>query len=71
MQDKNSLSHKKWECKYHIVWILKYRGKKTLRRNKRIFRERYAIGARFLKEKNAIYIARTDKKLHGREFLGE
>ena len=28
MQEK-SLSHTKWECKYHIVWIPKYR-KKTL-----------------------------------------
>lgn len=28
MQDENSLSHTKWECKYHIVWIPKYRWKK-------------------------------------------
>lgn len=28
MQDANSLSHTKWECKYHIVWIPKYRRKK-------------------------------------------
>ena len=27
MQDENSLSHTKWECKYHIVWIPKYRRK--------------------------------------------
>ena len=26
--DVNSLSHCKWECKYHIVWIPKYRRKR-------------------------------------------
>lgn len=25
MQDYDSLNHTKWECKYHIVWIPKYR----------------------------------------------
>ena len=29
MNDESSLSHTRWECKYHIVWIPKYR-KKTL-----------------------------------------
>lgn len=29
MNDELSLSHTRWECKYHIVWIPKYR-KKTL-----------------------------------------
>ena len=29
MEHTRSLSHTKWECKYHIVWIPKYR-KKTL-----------------------------------------
>ena len=29
-----SLSHSKWDCKYHIVWIPKYR-KKTLFRELR------------------------------------
>ena len=29
MENIKSLSHTKWECKYHIVWIPKYR-KKTL-----------------------------------------
>ena len=28
MDDTNSLSHTKWECKYHVVWIPKYRKKK-------------------------------------------
>jgi putative transposase len=27
MHDEQSLSHTKWECKYHIVWIPKYRKK--------------------------------------------
>ena len=29
MYDNQSLSHTMWECKYHIVWISKYR-KKTI-----------------------------------------
>jgi len=29
MNSPESLKHTKWECKYHIVWIPKYR-KKTL-----------------------------------------
>ena len=28
MQDVKSLTHSVWECKYHVVWILKYRRKK-------------------------------------------
>ena len=27
MNDRESLSHTKWDCKYHIVWIPKYRKK--------------------------------------------
>jgi putative transposase len=27
MEGRESLSHTKWECKYHIVWIPKYRKK--------------------------------------------
>ena len=27
MNNINSLSHSKWECKYHVVWILKCRSK--------------------------------------------
>ena len=29
MEDIRNLNHTKWECKYHLVWIPKYR-KKTL-----------------------------------------
>ena len=29
MNDAQSLNHSRWECKYHVVWIPKYR-KKTL-----------------------------------------
>ena len=28
MNDPQSLAHTKWECKYHVVWIPKYRRKK-------------------------------------------
>ena len=28
MNDASSLSHSRWECKYHVVWIPKYRRKK-------------------------------------------
>jgi putative transposase len=28
MTQLNSLAHTKWECKYHVVWIPKYRQKK-------------------------------------------
>ena len=28
MKNIRSLSHSKWDCKYHIVWIPKYRKKK-------------------------------------------
>ena len=27
MNDKQTLNHTSWECKYHIVWIPKYRRK--------------------------------------------
>ncbi len=27
MNSPESLSHTKWECKYHIIWISKYRKK--------------------------------------------
>ena len=29
MEDEQSLRHTRWDCKYHVVWIPKYR-KKTL-----------------------------------------
>jgi REP element-mobilizing transposase RayT len=28
MADEKSLTHSVWNCKYHIVWIPKYRKKK-------------------------------------------
>ena len=34
MESYESLNHTKWECKYHLVWIPKYR-KKTLYRQLR------------------------------------
>ncbi|MBA3036910.1 MAG: hypothetical protein FP814_10515 [Desulfobacterium sp.] len=29
MNDTKSLNHTSWECKYHVVWIPKYRRKAT------------------------------------------
>ena len=29
MNDVQSLNHSKWECKYHVIWIPKYRKKKV------------------------------------------
>jgi putative transposase len=28
MNDVSNLSHSRWECKYHVVWIPKYRKKR-------------------------------------------
>ena len=43
MRDWQSLSHVKWECKYHIVWVPKYRRKvlygKVRRRVGEVIRE--------------------------------
>ena len=43
MSEYKSLSHTRWECKYHVVWIPKYRKKKLfkeLRQNLgEVFRE--------------------------------
>ena len=36
MNTGNSLNHTKWECKYHIVWIPKYR-KKSIYKELRIY----------------------------------
>ena len=35
MNDTQCLSHTKWDCKYHVVWIPKYR-RKTLFCNYRL-----------------------------------
>jgi putative transposase len=32
---EQSLSHTKWECKYHIIWIPKYRKKKIFKELRR------------------------------------
>jgi putative transposase len=39
MQDYQSQSHVKWECKYHIVWCPKYRQKKLYGELRRRFGE--------------------------------
>ena len=33
MNDTNSLSHTKWNCKYHIVFAPKYRRKYSIKKN--------------------------------------
>ena len=39
MKDYQSLSHVRWECKYHIVWVPKYRRKKLYGQVRRRFGE--------------------------------
>ncbi len=43
MDEYKSLGHTKWECKYHIVWIPKYRKKKLFKELRKdlgnVFRE--------------------------------
>ena len=35
MNDINSLSHTKWNCKYHIVFAPRYRRKYSTKRNEK------------------------------------
>ena len=50
MEHVQSLSHTKWECKYHVVWIPKYRKKSLyVELSEKVFeinvqRPRYAEG---------------------------
>ena len=37
MRNYQSLSHVRWECKYHIVWVPKYRRKKLYGNVRRAF----------------------------------
>ena len=39
MKEYESLSHVKWECKYHIVWVPKYRRKRLYGEVRRRFGE--------------------------------
>jgi len=39
MQEYQSQSHVKWECKYHVVWCPKYRRKKLYGKVRRRFGE--------------------------------
>ncbi len=57
MDDTSNLSHTKWECKYHVVWIPKYR-------KKRLFEELRGELGPVLRElaqhkESAIHIARA------------
>ena len=55
MRQVGSLSHSRWECKYHVVFIPKYRKKSIFG---------------YIKGKSAIHIARTfgERK---RNFVGQ
>ena len=37
MKDYQSLSHTKWDCKYHVVFIPKYRRNEPPRESRRRF----------------------------------
>ena len=39
MRDYQSLAHVRWECKYHIVWVPKYRRKRLYGKVRRRFGE--------------------------------
>lgn len=55
--DYKSLSHTRWECKYHIVFIPKYRKKKLYKEIRKTLGECFHKLAQ-QKGKSAIYIAR-------------
>ena len=39
MEDINSLCHSSWDCKYHVVWIPKYRRKAMFLRLRKVLGE--------------------------------
>ena len=41
MDQYQSLNHTKWDCKYHIVWIPKYRKKKLYAELRKLLGEYY------------------------------
>ena len=51
MNDINSLAHSKWNCKYHIVFVPKYR-RKVFYGQKRLNKERIAEYIRTQLEKD-------------------
>lgn len=68
MRQVESLSHTRWECKYHIVFIPKYRRKVLFGQIRKELGEVFHRLARqkeslivvgFIKGKSAIHIART------------
>ena len=54
MTDSQSLAHTKWECKYHVVWIPKYRRRvlrgKVAIRLKRLLYEACRINSWWISE---------------------
>ena len=67
MQVEESLKHTKWECKYHVVFIPKYRRKVLYQQVRRdlgeMFRElcRHSVSqvVGYVKGQSAIHLART------------
>ena len=55
MDDYETLSHTKWDCKYHVVFVPK--------------RRRQVLYGEFLKGKSAVAVARSQGK--DRNFTGE
>jgi putative transposase len=53
MNNEQSLSHTKWECKYHLTWIPKYRKK-----------ELYGYLRRYIKEQE-----REDRRIDQLNFF--
>ena len=84
MEDYQSLSHTKWDCKYHMVWIPKYRKKVLygqlrkelgpVLRELAIQRESEVIEGQlvvvgYIKGKSAMWVARTMGRT--RNFMGQ
>ena len=60
LNDINSLSHTRWNCKYHIVFAPKYRRKVFYKEKKRLLTINDADGRRFI----ICYIHHQDGQKH-------
>jgi REP element-mobilizing transposase RayT len=66
MDDYESLSHTKWECKYHAVFIPKYRRKVLYGE----LRQHLGDVFRKLALQNAVHAHRSKRKIVKRRFTG-
>ena len=62
MTDNQSLAHTKWECKYHVVWIPKYRKKKLFEGLRKELGPVLRELARLLQEPKALHAVRLSNK---------